>query len=88
MVSVSELQFISSENFIDRFPFLFTFLGSASRENSIDSELEFILCKARQLADDVDSYRKEIVTAKDDLINVRRKLFLAFRSRFAVKFNF
>ena len=33
--------------------------GSVSRENSPDAELEFILSKSRQLADDVDSYLKE-----------------------------
>lgn len=33
--------------------------GSASRENSADSELEFILCKARQLCDDVELYYRE-----------------------------
>lgn len=33
--------------------------GSVSRENSADSELEFILCKAKQLCDDVESYYRE-----------------------------
>lgn len=33
--------------------------GSASRENSVDSELEFILSKAKQLQDDCDSYLRE-----------------------------
>lgn len=42
--------------------------GSVSRENSPDGELEFILCKSRQLADDVDSYLKEHFPGSQDLI--------------------
>ena len=42
--------------------------GSASRENSTDSELEFILCKAKQLQDDLDSYLKEAFPDDNTLV--------------------
>ncbi|KAI1289324.1 hypothetical protein HDE_08283 [Halotydeus destructor] len=46
--------------------------SSDVRENSVDSELEFILCKAKQLVDDVEDYRRE-VSPKIDSIDEDRE---------------
>lgn len=53
---------------------LFCLLGPSDsssdlRESSVDSELEFILSKAKQLRDDVEDYRKELSPDRNSVVS-------------------